>query len=103
MCPQSWIFYGPKGLGKFTFINYYMKLKIHKNYFLFNLDEQPSSLDDIRKIINQLSLTNNATPRDKTYVIIDNAEKLNFYSHNALLKTIEEPPQNTIMILITLT
>ena len=107
MCPQSWIFYGQKGLGKFTLIDNYIKLRNKENYlkennyYKFNSDEQPSSLDDISKIINQLSLTNNSKLNDKTYVIIDNADQLNFYSHNALLKTIEEPPQNTLIILIT--
>ena len=34
MCPQSWIFYGQKGLGKFTLIDNYIKLR--KEYLRIN-------------------------------------------------------------------
>ena len=34
-------------------------------------------------------------------MIIDNADNLNFNSFNALLKTIEEPPENTVILIIS--
>ena len=53
----------------------------------------------MREIIKFANLTN-ATNKEKLFIVFDNADYLNFQSWNALLKTIEEPPSNTIIILI---
>jgi len=37
---------------------------------------------------------------EKKAVIIDQAEKLNLYAANCLLKTLEEPPEDTVLILV---
>lgn len=42
----------------------------------------------------------NASPIGKVF-IVDDAELLNITSQNALLKTIEEPPEGTVVILVT--
>jgi DNA polymerase-3 subunit delta' len=102
---HSWIFHGPKGSGKSMFLDYFFK-KIYdkKNYAQFvyeiNGDENLALIDDVRKIINQSFLTNSIN-NSKTFLVIKNLELLNINSKNALLKTIEEPPNNTILILIT--
>ncbi len=57
------------------------------------------TVDDIREIesfVNFKSLDN--TPK---IVIIDSVDEMNNNAANALLKTLEEPPSNTIMILIS--
>ncbi len=108
--PQSWILHGLKGLGKFTLIKNLIKTInpdsksiVNQNSFIINSDNNESSIEDIRILIKQLSLTNNSNNNgsDKTFVIIDNADELNFNSHNALLKTIEEPSLSSIIILIS--
>tara|TARA_B100000287_G_scaffold9993_2_gene10162 strand:+ start:1797 stop:2645 length:849 start_codon:yes stop_codon:yes gene_type:complete len=102
---HSWIFHGPKGSGKSMFLDYFFK-KIYdkKNYAQFvyeiNGDDNLALIDDVRKIINQSFLTNSIN-NSKTFLVIKNLELLNINSKNALLKTIEEPPNNTILILIT--
>ena len=62
------------------------------------LEANPSK-DDIKELIKNLSMTsqfNNA----KVY-IIDQAEKLNDFACNALLKTLEEPQSNIYAFLLT--
>ena len=58
-------------------------------------------IDDVRKLINQSNLTNSVDGINKTFLIINNLELLNKNSIIALLKTFEEPPPNTVLILIT--
>ena len=57
-------------------------------------------VDDVRLLRNQINLTN-ANENQNCFVIIDNADSLNFNSYNAMLKTIEDPPSNTIIIIIS--
>ena len=103
--PHSWIFNGIKGIGKYkTAINFIQTIhNTSKNYnqhvFEINSDEKLVLLDDIRNLISQISLTN-ADSDKKCFIVIDNANLLNFNSFNALLKTIEEPPENTILFII---
>ncbi|RUM62250.1 MAG: DNA polymerase III subunit delta', partial [Persephonella sp.] len=54
-------------------------------------------IDQIRDIIQFLKL------KSKTgkVVIIENAEKMNIEASNSLLKTLEEPPEKTLIILTT--
>jgi DNA polymerase III subunit delta' len=57
------------------------------------------SVDQIRQLIQLLSLSNHDTTGLRV-VLIHPAEALNTASANALLKVLEEPPQNTIFILV---
>ena len=103
--PHAWIFVGAKGIGKYTtaisFISniYENKVSFEQNVFQINSNENLALIEDVRTLINQVNLTN-ANPNQKCFVLIDNLDSLNFNSYNALLKTIEEPPDNTILILI---
>lgn len=120
--PQSWIFYGKKGVGKFLTAQVFSKWIIERNYikndyfesnkgqglniegkflsniFEFNTDESKLSLiDDVRDLIKELLLTN--MTNEKKIIIIDNFDFLNLNSINALLKNLEEP-RNQILIII---
>ncbi len=105
--PHSWIFFGPKGSGKYKILLEFIKniYKNNKSYlqniFEINGNDDCALIDDVRRIISQTSLTNSSDSDLKSFFIINNAEFLNFNSLNALLKTIEEPPKNTIIIIIT--
>ena len=101
---HSWIFYGKKGIGKYSTLISFLKDKLdNKSNFLesiFKLEcNIDTSIDDIRDTIRYSNLTN-ATNNGKTFIVFDDADYLNFQSWNALLKTIEEPPEDTIIILI---
>ena len=63
-----------------------------------NTDKKKIDIDQIRNLINNLNKSSlNSKPR---FVLIDNIEYLNLNSINALLKTLEEPNENTYFILI---
>ncbi len=62
--------------------------------------ENTISVDNIRKQINQDILIKPYNSRYKIY-IVDEAEKMNQQAQNALLKTIEEPPEYAVILLLT--
>lgn len=100
---------GPKGLGK-TQISADIAvrlLEIHtetlQDYPYFSQidpeDSKSIGIDKIRKLDQFLSLK---VPNDKSVnriVIINEADKLTTESQNAMLKTLEEPPEGTMIIL----
>ncbi|HAJ72547.1 MAG TPA: DNA polymerase III subunit delta' [Methylophilaceae bacterium] len=57
------------------------------------------SVDQIRQLIQALNLTNHGT-HSLRIVLIHPAEALNLASANALLKILEEPPNNTVFMLV---
>ena len=74
--------------------------KCHPNFYLIDLfdDKKNIEINHIREMITWTRKSNcNDTPR---FVLIDNIEKLNPNSTNALLKIIEEPNFNIFFILI---
>lgn len=64
--------------------------------------EKPStiSVDDVRTQVNSDILIKPYSSRYKVY-IIDEAQKMTTQAQNALLKTIEEPPEYGIIVLLT--
>ena len=124
--PKVILLSGEKGLGKFTFIfhllNYYFSNKessydtknfkidphnycykkilsnIFENFIYINNGQNKVGIEDIRKIKNKLSsVPLNNIPR---FTVIDDVERLNINSANALLKIIEEPSDINYFILI---
>ena len=82
-----------------------------KNCLLFRSDNHPDfsylktdqgkliKIDQVRELIAKVNLTSNQG--GYLVVIIDRAELLNTAAANALLKTIEEPPEKVIIILVS--
>jgi DNA polymerase-3 subunit delta' len=64
--------------------------------------EKPNTIgvDDIREQVNNQIVIKPYSSRRKVY-IIDEAEKMNQQAQNALLKTIEEPPEYAVILLLT--
>lgn len=64
--------------------------------------EKPASIgvEDVREKLNSDILIKPYSSRYKIY-IIDEAEKLTVQAQNAILKTIEEPPQYAVIMLLT--
>ncbi len=65
-----------------------------KNAFFKNI-----SIEDIRKLQSYCSLS--IADGGKRIIIIDTADDLNKSASNALLKLLEEPPKNTIFLLVS--
>ncbi len=64
-----------------------------------NVTKASVAVDDIRKVTPFLRMT--AGENGWRVVIIDDADTMTRSSQNALLKILEEPPKNTILVLIT--
>lgn len=69
----------------------------HYNIKLIQSESREIKIDQIREIIEFLQLK---SEKGKV-VIIEKAENMNIESSNALLKTLEEPPSNSLIILTT--
>jgi DNA polymerase-3 subunit delta' len=70
----------------------------HPDLHILEPDGAFIKIDQIRELQKELSYRPFEAP--KKACIIDGAEKLNLSSGNALLKTLEEPPGDALMILI---
>lgn len=79
----------------------------HPDRYVVTFGENPKTgelrkeivIDQIRRLIASLHLTN--TVSERKAALIHPAEALNRPSSNALLKTLEEPPGNAVLILVT--
>lgn len=123
---SSYLFSGPEDIGKKTLVNFFVKSifcfensgsevfpcdncleckainkKIHPGYIEINVEEGKKniSIDQVRDLKERLYLT--ATNGSYKVAIINQADLLTLEAANALLKIIEEPPKNSIIILIT--
>ncbi len=107
--PQAVLLYGDMGVGKSNIAKLLARKLLSKNesydigthpYFYYVSQEGSTiSIDAIREIKQKLILK---TPGESTInriVLIDHAHALNVESQNALLKILEEPPKDTVIIL----
>jgi DNA polymerase-3 subunit delta' len=71
----------------------------HPDWVALNPDGRWIKVDDIREVIADIGLK----PFEARWkcVVIEPAESLNTESANALLKTLEEPPDRTVIVLIS--
>ena len=126
--PQSILLHGPKGIGKATFAyhlarylfqgqpeNFHVEQTsplfvqvdqgVCENLKVLTRTSQGSekksrtiSIESIRQIIQFLQTT--ARHHQWRVVVIDSVDELHYKAANALLKSLEEPPQKTLIILI---
>lgn len=117
-----WIFWGANGIGKTSVAYKFAKClladldsvnenldladdsKIHNlvdnntHPDFFVLDSTSPSIHEVRILMGKVRKTPSLSKR--RVVIIENADKLSKNIYNSLLKILEEPPRNTIFILI---
>ena len=123
---SSYLFFGPEDIGKKTLVNFFVKSifcfenqsskdfpcgeckdckdidkNIHPGYMEVNLEDGKKniSIEQVRELKERLYLT--SARGSYKVVIINQADLLSIEASNALLKLIEEPPKNSIIILIT--
>lgn len=124
--PHALLLYGPAGNGKREFaislaqsllctsnqsqLNFacgqcsacnLLKAETHPDFFLLEPEEEGKAIkiDQVRGLIEKLSLSSHAG--GYKLAIVNPAEAMNTASANSLLKTLEEPPPNTIIILVS--
>ncbi len=114
--PKKILLSGQKGIGKSLLVNKFLnevynksesqsgfdeliKNNIHPNIFIISKNDDKKNIDtnqirDMIKFLNHSSFNNK-----EKFVFIKNAENLNANSANALLKSLEEPPDDTFFLL----
>lgn len=102
---HAYIFLGPQGSGKRTLALEFAQLirgqeeAGHKDLDIMALDAaEDFGVERMRETLNFLSYK----PRQGTrkVLVLHNADSLNMQSANALLKTLEEPTDSTVIILV---
>lgn len=97
----AYIFSGPESIGKCSAALQFAKKIVSRpeDIVLVATDKSSIGIDAVHELRRELNLkTANAAPR---VVVINNAHLLTTEAQNALLKTLEEPPIGTIIILVT--
>ena len=102
--PHAYLFFGPDGVGKKTLAQEFAKkilqtenLSTHPDFLIFD-SEAEITAEQMQDFSQKLFFK----PFAGHYkvAVLNNAHKLNKTSGNALLKTLEEPPKSTIIILV---
>ena len=80
-----------------------LKAGTHPDIFLVEPEETGKNIkiDQIRMLINKLTSLKSHFQGGYKVAIIQPADAMNIASANSLLKTLEEPPANTLIILVT--
>lgn len=71
----------------------------HPYVLSIDVRAQKTGIDEVRNIQKFLSLTVPGKDRIKRVIILESADLLGHEAQNALLKTLEEPPKDTIIII----
>ncbi len=105
---HAMIFSGPKGVGKRRVAqNFALSLldaensTQHPDLHIVTLEEGKRDIpvEKLRELISKLQLKSYSGK--KKIAIIDDAEKMNLAACNSFLKTLEEPPGDSLIILVT--
>ena len=122
--PSAFIFSGPDGVGKFSIAKELAKAvncnqvqdfsacdncrnciqiekEIYPDLFIFRPQGKAEeiTIDDIRTLEKHLALTPQGGR--KKFFIVDSAHRMNESATNAFLKSMEEPPLDSVIILVT--
>lgn len=99
---HSYIFSGIKGVGKYTFAKDFAKCILEdpmmQDYYELEPDGKSIKVAQIRELQNVINIK--PTFSEKSVYIIDDADLMTIEAQNSLLKTLEEPPEYVVIILI---
>jgi hypothetical protein len=122
----TWIFHGPSGIGKASIavkfakcllsgiiperegnslnidldndIHKLVDLRTHPDFFILEQSDESISIDDTRKLL--LKVRKSPALSKRRVVILENSSSFNKNIYNSLLKMLEEPPRDTVIIMI---
>lgn len=107
---HAYLFFGPEGVGKKTFalalaayletgdFNFRSDRVLGDSILVSLKDKRTIGIDEVRALKAFLYLRPNVS--SKRVAIIDDADALTIEAQNALLKTAEEPPDSSVLILV---
>lgn len=100
---------GPEGAGKQTLarelvaqklsISDSQRLEKHPYFFQLSRTDNSISIESIRELQKFLQLKTTGTNAFRRAIIIDGADVMTHEAQNALLKALEEPPADTVIVL----
>ena len=78
-----------------------IQAKSHPDLLILSPEEEGKviKVDQVRELIEKVSLTSHG--QGYRVIVISPADALNISASNSLLKTLEEPPANTVLILVS--
>lgn len=92
------LFAGPEGVGKALAAADYGRALGATPYLISKLEDKHEILiAQVHELLRELSMTSDK-PRA---IVVDDAHRMSEEAQNALLKTLEEPPKDTTLILVT--
>jgi DNA polymerase III subunit delta' len=118
--PHAFLFSGPENLGKRFIALWFLKMincegksapcfncrscyeieeKIHPDVLQITSEEKEIKIKQVQEVAEKISYK--AVKAKFKGILIDDAHLMNHQAQNALLKTIEEPTPNTLIILVT--
>lgn len=99
---HSYIFSGIKGIGKYAFAKDFAKCILEdsmmQDYYELGPDGKSIKVAQIRELQNVINIK--PTFSKKSVYIINDADLMTIEAQNSLLKTLEEPPEYAVIILI---
>lgn len=99
---HSYIFSGIKGVGKYTFAKDFAKCILEdsmmQDYYELGPDGKSIKVAQIRELQNVINIK--PIFSKKSVYIIDDVDLMTIEAQNSLLKTLEEPPEYAVIILI---
>lgn len=107
--PHAIVLIAASGMGKATIAKYvaagvlntdYAKLDVHPYFRHIQPEKSGSiSIEDIRKLRQFLNLKTHGRSSIRRVVVIEGAGKMTTEAQNALLKVLEEPPEDTMIVM----
>ncbi|SCV63924.1 DNA polymerase III subunit tau [Anaplasma phagocytophilum] len=103
---NTWLLCGKRGIGKATLSHAYAKLLTrsdsldsHPDVAIIDDETSPIGIDKIRKIKHFLHMS--PISAERKIVILDSIDGLNSNTINSMLKILEEPPQHSLILIIS--
>ena len=95
---HAYLFAGPDGVGKkVAAVEFARALGAEPRLVARPKEKREILVEQIREIIRELAFKS----KDRRVVIFDEADRMSEEGMNALLKTLEEPPPETVLILVS--